>query len=91
MESDTNTVNLGKTRRSISLGTIFTISTVLVFGSILLSPSVINVALAVNMPDAPVTQDTVTAGGDETDDNEDDGSNDQPFQIQKMHQSRLKL
>ena len=35
-------------------------------------------ALAVDMPDAPVTQDTVTAGGDGTEDNEDDEGNDQP-------------
>jgi hypothetical protein len=30
------------------------------------------------MPDAPATQDTVTAGEDETDDNEDDEGNGQP-------------
>jgi hypothetical protein len=71
-------VNLGKTRRLVSLGTTFTISLVLVFGSVLLSLSVMNVALAVDMPDAPVTQDTVTAGGDGTEDNEDDEGNDQP-------------
>jgi hypothetical protein len=66
--------------RLVSLGITFTISLVLVFGSgsVLLSPSVVNVALAVNMPDAPVTQDTVTAGEDETGDNEDDEGNDQP-------------
>jgi hypothetical protein len=51
---------------------------VLVFGSILLSPSIINVALAVDMPDAPATQDTVTTGEDETDDNKDDEGNYQP-------------
>jgi hypothetical protein len=48
------------------------LSLVLVFGSGLLSLSVVNVALAVDMPDAPVTQDTITAGNDGNDDNEDD-------------------
>jgi hypothetical protein len=62
----------------VSLGTIFTISMVLVFGGIPFSPSIINVALAVDMLDAPATQDTVTAGEDETDDNEDDEVNGQP-------------
>jgi hypothetical protein len=59
-------------RRLVSLGITFTISLVLVFGSVLLSLSVVNVALAVDMPDAPVTQDTVSAGNDRSDDDEDD-------------------
>ena len=47
----------------------------------LLFPNVTSVALAVDMPNAPATQDTVTAGEDGTDDNEDDEDdreNDQP-------------
>jgi hypothetical protein len=47
------------------------LSLVLVFGSVLLSLNVVNVALAVDMPDALVTQDDVTAGNDRNDDNED--------------------
>jgi hypothetical protein len=75
-EYDIITVNHYEPRRLVLLGTIVTISLALVFGSVLLSPSVINVALGVNMPDAPVTQDTVTAGKDEDEDN--DEGNDQP-------------
>ena len=71
-------MNHYKPRRLVSLGVTYTVSLVLVFGSVLLTASVVNVALAVNMPDAPVTQDTVTAGKDRTDDNEDDEGNDQP-------------
>jgi hypothetical protein len=54
------------------------VSLVLVFGSgsVLLSPSVINVALANDMADAPMTKDTITAGSDGDDDN-DQGDNDQ--------------
>jgi hypothetical protein len=59
-------------KRIVNLGLCFTLSLVLIFGSVFLSPSVVNVALAVNMPDAPITQDTVTAGNDRNDDNEDD-------------------
>ena len=44
----------------------------------LLPPSVINVALAVNMPDAPMTQDTVTASKDGDDNDDNDEGNDQP-------------
>lgn len=51
------------------------LSLVLVFGSILLSTTVINVALANDMSDAPMTKDTITAGPD-GDDN-DQGDNDQ--------------
>jgi hypothetical protein len=67
-------------KKVTGLGLCLMLSPVLV-GSVLLSLSVMNVALAVNMPDAPVTQDTVTAGEDGTDDNEDDEDdreNDQP-------------
>jgi hypothetical protein len=53
----------------------FTLSLVLVFGSILLSPSVINVALANDMSEAPMTKDTITAGSDG--DDKDKGDNDQ--------------
>ena len=53
----------------------FTLSLVLVFGSILLSPSVINVALANDMSEAPMTKDTITAGSDV--DDKDKGDNDQ--------------
>jgi hypothetical protein len=70
-------VNHYEAGRLVSLGTTFTISLILVFGSVLLSLSVMNVALAVDMPDAPVTQDTVTTGNDENDDNEADEGNDQ--------------
>jgi hypothetical protein len=63
--------------RLVSLGITFTISLVLVLGFVLLSLSVVNVALAVDMPDAPVTQDTVTAGNDGNDDSEDDEGNEQ--------------
>ena len=68
--------------RLVSLGIAFIVSVVLVFGSgsVLLSLRVVNVVQAVDMPDAPVTQDTVTAGKDEedNDDNEGDEDNDQP-------------
>ena len=53
----------------------FTLSLVLAFGSILLSPTVINVALANDMSDAPMTKDTITAGSDG--DDKDQGDNDQ--------------
>jgi hypothetical protein len=62
----------------IGLGLCLTLSLVLVFGSVLLFPNFINVALAVDMPDAPAIQDTVIAGKDGTDDNEGDEENDQP-------------
>ena len=65
-------------KRIVDQGLSLTLSLVLVFGSVLLSLSVVNVALAVDMPNAPATQDTVTAGEDRTDDNEDDEKNDQP-------------
>ena len=57
----------------------FTLSLVLAFGSILLSPTVINVALANDMSDAPMTKDTITAGSDG--DDKDQGDK------EKMHQS----
>ena len=53
----------------------FTLSLVLAFGSILLSPTVINVTLANDMSDAPMTKDTITAGSDGND--KDQGDNDQ--------------
>ena len=56
----------------------FTISLVLVSGSVLLFLSVTNVALAVDMPDAPNTQDTITAGKDGNDNADDDEDDDQP-------------
>lgn len=61
-------------KRLVSLE-LFTLSLVLVFGSILLSPTVINVALANDMSDAPMTKDTITAGSDL--DDKDQGDNDQ--------------
>jgi hypothetical protein len=62
-------------KRLVSLELFFTLTLVLAFGSILLSPTVINVALANDMSDAPMTKDTITAGSD-GDDN-DQGDNDQ--------------
>jgi hypothetical protein len=53
----------------------FTLSLVLAFGSILLSPTVINVTLANDMSDVPMTKDTITAGSDG--DDKDQGDNDQ--------------
>jgi hypothetical protein len=61
-------------KRLVSLE-LFTLSLVLVFGSILLSPSVIKVALADDMSDAPMTKDTIIAGSDVND--KDQGDNDQ--------------
>jgi hypothetical protein len=71
-------VNHYKPRRLVSLGITYTVSLVLVFGSgsVLLSPIVINEALANDMADAPMTKDTITAGSDGDDDN-DQGDNDQ--------------
>jgi hypothetical protein len=69
-------VNHYKPRRLVSLGVTYTVSLVLVFGSVLLSPSVINVALANDMTDAPMTKDTITAGSDGDEDN-DQGDNNQ--------------
>jgi hypothetical protein len=62
-------------KRLVSLELCFTLSLVLVFGSILLSPTVINVALANDMSDAPMTKDTITASSDG--DDKDQGDNDQ--------------
>jgi hypothetical protein len=61
-------------KRQVSLELCFTLSLVLAFGSILLSPSVINVALAIDMSDAPMTKDTITAGSGG--DGKDQGDND---------------
>lgn len=69
-------MNHYKPRRLVSLGVTYTVSLVLVFGSVLLSPSVINVALANDMTDAPMTKDTITAGSDGDEDN-DQGDNNQ--------------
>jgi hypothetical protein len=69
-------MNHFKPRRLVSLSITYTVSLVLVFGSVLLSPSVINVALANDMADAPMTKDTINAGSDGDDDN-DQGDNDQ--------------
>ena len=62
-------------KRLVFLELCFTLSLVLVFGYILLSPTVINVALANDMSDAPMTKDTITAGSDG--DDKDQGDNDQ--------------
>lgn len=62
-------------KRLVYLELSFTLSLVLVFGSILLSPSVIKVALADDMSDAPMTKDTITAGSDGDDNGQ--GDNDQ--------------
>ena len=59
----------------VSLGLCFTVSLVLVLGTAL-SPTDMNMALAVDMSDAPMTKDTTTAGSDGDDDN-DQGDNDQ--------------
>lgn len=61
-------------RRLVSLGLCFTLSLVLVLGSVL-SHTDMNMALAVDMSDAPMTKDTTTAGSDG--DDEDQGDNDQ--------------
>jgi hypothetical protein len=61
-------------KRQVSLELCFTLSLVLAFGSILLSPTVINVALANDMSDAPMTKNTITAGSDG--DDKDKGDND---------------
>jgi hypothetical protein len=45
------------------------------FGSVLLSPTIINLTFAIDMPDAPVTQDTVTVGGGEEDNKDRSFSN----------------
>jgi hypothetical protein len=71
-------VNHYELGRLVSLGTTFTISLVLVFGSVLLFLGVMNVALAVDMPDAPITQDTVTAGKDRNDNADNNEGDDQP-------------
>jgi hypothetical protein len=64
-------------KRLVCPGLCFTLSLVLVFGSILLSPTVINVALANDMSDAPMTKDTTTAGSDGDDDNGEDKGDDE--------------
>jgi len=75
----------------------FTISLILVFGSDssspLLSHNVINVTQASDMSDAPVTQDTVTAGNDRDDEviMMTIMINLTIFQTQKMLQLLLKL
>jgi hypothetical protein len=51
-------------KRLVYLESSFMLSLVLAFGSILLSPAVINVALANDMSDAPMTKDTITQGSD---------------------------
>jgi hypothetical protein len=51
----------------VPLGTRLVLLLVMFFGSVLLSPAIINVTFAIDMPDAPVTQDTVTVGGGEED------------------------
>jgi hypothetical protein len=61
-------------KRQVSLGLCFTLSLVLVVGSVL-SHTDMNMALAVDMSDAPMTKDTTTAGSDG--DDEDQGDNDQ--------------
>jgi hypothetical protein len=60
-------------RRFVPLELCFTLSLVLVFSSVLSSTDM-TMALAVDMPDAPATQDTITAGsggGDEDQENDD--------------------
>jgi hypothetical protein len=52
----------------------FTLSLVLIYGSVL-SLTDLNMAFAIDMSDAPATQDTITAGPDG--DDEDQGDNDQ--------------
>jgi hypothetical protein len=61
-------------KRLVSPGLCFALSLVLVFGSVL-SHTDMNMALAVDMSDAPLTKDTITAGSDG--DDEDQGDNDQ--------------
>jgi hypothetical protein len=66
-------------KRPVSLES-FMLSIVLAFGSILLSPTVINVALAIDMSDAPKTKNTITAGWIET-------TKIKTIMTKKMHQS----
>jgi hypothetical protein len=61
-------------KRLVCLGLCFTLSLVLVFGSVL-SLTEMNMALAIDMSDAPMTKDTITAGSDG--DDEDQGDNDE--------------
>jgi hypothetical protein len=61
-------------KRPVCLGLCLTLSLVLVFGSVL-SLTEMNMALAIDMSDAPMTKDTITAGSDG--DDEDQGDNDQ--------------
>ena len=78
----------------VPLGTRLVLLLVMFFSSLLLSPTIINVTFAIDMPDAPVTQDTVTAGWGEEDNNDEEmkiRTNLTVSQIQKMHQLRLKL
>ncbi|MGC2561997.1 MAG: hypothetical protein WA326_03205 [Nitrososphaeraceae archaeon] len=72
-------INHSNGKSMVPLGTRLVLLLVMFFSSVLLSPTIINVTFAIDMPDAPVTQDTVTAGGGEEDNNdEDDEDKDQP-------------
>jgi hypothetical protein len=61
-------------KRLVPLGLCFTLSLVLDFGSVL-SHTDMNMALAVDMSNAPVTKDAITEGSDG--DDEDQGDDDQ--------------
>jgi hypothetical protein len=63
-------------RRQVSLGLCFTLSLVLVFGSVL-SLNDTRMAFAVDMSGAPATQDTTTAGSGEGDEDQGDNNDDQ--------------
>jgi hypothetical protein len=72
-------INHSNGKSMVPLGTRLFLLLVMFFSSVLLSPTIINVTFAIDMPDAPVTQDTVTAGwGEEDNNDEDDEDKDQP-------------
>jgi hypothetical protein len=63
-------------KRQVSLGLCFTLSLVLVFGSVL-SLNDTRMAFAVDMSGAPATQDTTTVGSDGDDEDQGDNNDDQ--------------
>jgi hypothetical protein len=63
-------------KRTVDLGLCLTLSLVLVFGSVL-SLSDTKMASAIDMSDAPATQDTTTAGSGEGDEDQGDNNDDQ--------------
>jgi hypothetical protein len=77
-------------KRLVSLGLCFTVSLVLVFGPVL-SHTDMNMALAVDMSDAPMTKDTITAGSDGDDDDQgDDDQEDDPVTQDTINEAESK-